>query len=630
MSEEEKDDENQEESEEFTEDKDMSNNQEDSEDEVLDNESKITKKEDKSEDISERMTPEKIEDQKKKEEQEEKSKDEEEPLEDPSEDLEEDEENRDVSEDVEYVSENEEEREPDIGDELTDEEDEKHSKLLDDYKITERGVPVRVEIKKLSGRYTPIYSLKYPQIPFLSPNEEATIKSNLLREFKPSALKYKDMEEYKNVQDRFESAVYNSLRGLEKQLSARDTKLLAVDLMNGMIGLGKIEIMLKDENLEEICVNQSKKRIYVYHKKYGWLKSNVTIGTEKEIRDLAEKIASRFGKELTVAKPVLDDAILVTGDRVTATLQPISSKGNTITIRKFRRAPWTIVDMISEDINTMSPEVAALIWMSIENEMNLMVAGGTASGKTSLLNSLLLFVPPSQRIVSIEDVREINLPDHLHWVPMAARESAGEKADKITVLRLMLAALRMRPDRIVLGEVRTTEEAQTLFEAADTGHSTYSTLHANRADGIFRRLLNPPINIPESMLGSLHLAIVQRRNKRTGARRTIEVAEIIVEGEGADVNVSHNILYSWDAETDKLNKVGESKRLIEEIKFSTGLSEEEINQDIKEKEKILRWMLDENIRGIREVGNVIRRYYENKEKLLNDIKSQVEIGLSED
>ena len=185
-----------------------------------------------------------------------------------------------------------------------------------------------------------------------------------------------------------------------------------------------------------------------------------------------------MGKEITTLNPLMD-AHLKTGDRVNATLFPISSKGNTITIRKFAVKPWTVTSLIKE--KTISYEGAALLWLAVQNEMSLLVTGGTASGKTSMLNMIANFFPPNQRIISIEDTRELMLPEILHWVPMETRLPNPEGKGGVEMLDLIVNSLRMRPDRIIVGEIRRKREAEVLFEAMRTGHSVYGTLHANNA-----------------------------------------------------------------------------------------------------------------------------------------------------
>ena len=215
---------------------------------------------------------------------------------------------------------------------------------------------------------------------------------------------------------------------------------------------------------------------------------------EEMIYDYASMIARKVGRQINVLNPMLD-AHLPTGDRVNSTVFPISQFGNTLTIRKFSKNPWTITNLIRS--KTVSPEVAALIWICIQNELSLIVSGGTGSGKTSFLNAMAGLIPANQRIISIEDTRELTLPSFLHWIPMNTREANPEGKGEVTMLDLMVNALRQRPDRILVGEIRRQREAEILFEAMHTGHSVYATLHADNSEQTISRLLNPPINIPK-------------------------------------------------------------------------------------------------------------------------------------
>ena len=156
---------------------------------------------------------------------------------------------------------------------------------------------------------------------------------------------------------------------------------------------------------------------------------------------------------------------------------PISVEGNTMTIRKFASKPWTVTDLINTQ--TISLDAASLIWMGIQYELSTLIAGGTATGKTSMLNAIANFFPPNQRIISIEDTREIQLPSFLHWIPMVTRLPNPEGKGEVSMLDLLVNSLRMRPDRILVGEIRRKREAEVLFEAIHTGHSVYATVHAN-------------------------------------------------------------------------------------------------------------------------------------------------------
>jgi len=422
------------------------------------------------------------------------------------------------------------------------------------------------------------------------------------------------------MKQRFKESAYEAIGKELPKITEDDKKVLSGHLIHEMLGLGRLEVILNDQNLEEIVINNSDTPVYVYHKTFGWLKSNLVIDSEEQIYNYASLIGRKIGRQITNLNPLMD-AHLMTGDRVNATLFPISTKGNSITIRKFRKDPWTITHFIDPKYKTISKEVAALLWLSIQYELNILVAGGTASGKTSLLNSLMPFIPTNQRILSIEDTRELRLPEFLHWVPVTTREPNTEGKGEVTMLDLLVNALRMRPDRVIVGEIRRQQEAEVLFEAMHTGHSVYATLHADRAEQVVRRLTNPPIDLPEALLEALHLVIVQYRHRRYGIRRTLEVAELI-PGERS-IAPRLEILYRWKPTTDTLEKVKNSIRLINEIRLHTGMTEEQMDKDIREKELILQWMLDNKIKTVNTVGMTIAEYYNDNKKLLDMIKDKV-------
>ncbi|MGB9635312.1 MAG: type II/IV secretion system ATPase subunit, partial [Candidatus Micrarchaeia archaeon] len=348
----------------------------------------------------------------------------------------------------------------------------------------------------------------------------------------------------------------------------------------------------------------------VYHKKYGWCMTNVTIKEEKSIQDYAAAIGRRVGRQINLLNPLMD-ARLMSGERVNATLFPISTSGNTITIRKFARNPWTPPLFIEH--NTVSLEVMAVLWQAIQNEMSILISGGTGSGKTSFLNALSTLFPPNQRVISIEDTREIYLPSFLQWVPLSTRLPNPEGKGEITMLDLMVNSLRMRPDRMIVGEVRRRHEAEILFEAMHTGHSVYATLHADNTEQTISRLTNPPIEIPKVMLHALDLIVVQYRNRRTGIRRTFEVAEIDNVGNA-------NIVYRWNPRTDKIEKVGEFVEFAHRISMYTGMTQKEMKEDIAEKSKVLDYMVRKGYRDVDTVGRIIAKYYNERDTLLSAIE----------
>lgn len=397
-------------------------------------------------------------------------------------------------------------------------------------------------------------------------------------------------------------------------------------LMQEMLGLGKIEFLINDPHLEEIVITSTKEPVRVYHKKHGWLMTNISPKTEDEIINYSNIIARRVGRQINVLTPLLD-AHIVTGDRANAVLYPISTKGNTITIRKFARDPYTIVDLIGND--TVNSEIAALLWLAIEYEMNVLISGGTASGKTVFLNACMPFVPPNHRIISIEDTRELMLPEFLYWCPLVTRTPNPEGKGEVSMLDLLVNSLRMRPDRIILGEIRRQKEAEVLFEAMHTGHSVYATVHADTANETIQRLTNPPINVPPNMLGSVNLNVIMFRDRRKSVRRVYQVAEYMSGKE----KITANILYRWVPETDKIVPHNKSLAFFDELSRHTGMSEKEIWEEIEKKKKILEWALKNNLRDLNSIGKIMNFYYTNPEKLkeiikenrINEIKQEAEI-----
>ncbi|MFH0738184.1 MAG: CpaF/VirB11 family protein, partial [Candidatus Micrarchaeota archaeon] len=271
--------------------------------------------------------------------------------------------------------------------------------------------------------------------------------------------------------------------------------------------------------------------------------------------------------------------------------------------------------------NAMSIEMGALLWQAMHYEMNVLVAGGTASGKTSALNALLSLIQPFQRIVTIEDTRELYLPTYQwNWVPLVTRTANPEGLGEVTMLDLMVNSLRMRPDRIVLGEVRRKREAEVFFEAMHTGHSVYSTVHADTGQQVLKRLIEPPIEIPESQVEDVHLLLVQYRDRRRNIRRTSEISEVLCGVSGPELNR----IYTWKPRTDAFESAKQPHRYQEELNLRTGMTEAEILSDQKDKGKVISWMLKNSLEGIEQVGRVMKAYYSD----MPSIVSAAEKGLN--
>lgn len=477
----------------------------------------------------------------------------------------------------------------------------------------ESHLSTQVKIHKSKTERRPTYNLEVEEI---SPYTRAYIdyQKSAISEMIPIAGQM-DKEEAKRI---FELRYNTIFKILKTDLDDNDETINSISqiMISEMYGLGKIEALIKDEKLEEIVINSSKNPVAVYHRKHGWLKTNIKLESEKETQNYSEAIARKVGRQISVLNPILD-AHLGTGDRVNATLNPISSEGNTITLRLFARNPWTMVSYLKPQNNSMSYEMAALLWQAIQFEMNIIIAGGTASGKTSALNGLLALVQPFQRIVTIEDTRELMLPSfQWNWVPLVTRQPNPEGAGEVTMLDLVVNSLRMRPDRIVMGEIRRKKEAEVLFEAIHTGHSVYATIHADTGAQVIKRLIEPPIEVPPAEVEDVHLVVVQYRDRRKNLRRTLEISEILPGDNKPELNRLHN----WKSRTDTFEAVKAPRRYVEQINLHTGYTEKEIAQDQADKTAILKWMVKNELDKVEEVGRVMRIYYAEPETILEAAK----------
>ncbi|MDP3026966.1 MAG: ATPase, T2SS/T4P/T4SS family [Nanoarchaeota archaeon] len=502
----------------------------------------------------------------------------------------------------------------DIKEKIKQKEKEKYKQgVLESYEIEVDKAKVRVEIKKETS--TTVYNLYVPEIGIATASLLNEIRNELVSATTISMKEIADPSAFKGIKKRFMDDAAKLIESNLPSLNPGMKEFLIGKLMQDMLGLGEIEFLINDPNLEEVVIPSSKEPIRVYHKKYGWLATNLKIQKEEEIVNYSNIIARRVGRQITVLTPLLD-AHLVTGDRVNSILYPIATKGNTITIRKFARDPYTIIDLINN--KTCDLDVATILWLAIEYEMNILISGGTASGKTVLLNACMPFIPPNHRIISVEDTRELMLPDFLYWCPLVTRTPNPEGKGEVTMLQLLINSLRMRPDRIVLGEMRRQEEAMVLFEAMHTGHSVYATVHADSAAETIARLTNPPLNIPPNLLKAVNLNVVMFRDRRRGIRRVLQVAEFQTSEDKAEPN----ILYRWIPEHDKTIKHSESSRFFEDISRNTGMSQSELSKDLEEKKKILSFLIKHNVRDLNEFGKVMNLYYTDKEMLMDAVRKE--------
>ncbi|MBN1940656.1 MAG: Flp pilus assembly complex ATPase component TadA [Candidatus Diapherotrites archaeon] len=478
-----------------------------------------------------------------------------------------------------------------------------------DYDFIVDNVPVKVCIYESPKEQRPVYHIKKPVTSAYTQVFLDSLKEDISEKIPIEVSDIIDKKKALKLKERFFTIARQELEKYLKTIPPHTLDVLAGLMLQSLYGLGDIELIMGDSNLEEIAVNNSYTPVTIYHKELGWLKTNVTLPTEDSISTYSSQIGRKVGREITTLTPILD-AHLISGDRVNATLAPISSMGNTITIRRFARKPWTIIDFIGKG-HTMNIEMASLLWMAMQYEMNIIIAGGTASGKTSTLNALSAFIPAYHRVVSIEDVREIMLPKYMqwNWVPLTTRNPNPEGLGEVSMLELMQSSLRMRPDRIIVGEMRKKKEAEVLFEAMHTGHSVYSTLHANSSHEVLRRLTESPMSIPPLQIEAIDLLVVQYRDRKKNVRRTYEISE--VETGVSEEHLQVNTIFKWQPRSDDWEAIDPASKFVRELNMHTGMTEAEITKDLQARAKILDWMLKNDLREINQVGSVMKLFYSN-------------------
>ena len=379
-------------------------------------------------------------------------------------------------------------------------------------------------------------------------------------------------------------------------------------IIRDFLGYGKIDPFMKDPLIEDISADGVNIPIYIWHRDYESLPTNVIFKTSSELNSFIIRLAYLAKKNISLAMPILD-ASLPDGSRIQMTYgSEITRRGSTFTIRRFRVDPLTISDLIS--LGTLSSEMAAYFWFSIENRASFLVAGGVAAGKTTLLNCLSMFIKPGLKLVSVEDTAELNLP-HENWIPSVARTGFGHNTSEtgnVTLFDLLKAAVRQRPDYLIVGEVRG-EEAYTLFQAMATGHLGMGTIHGESASSVIHRLESEPMNIPRPLLTMINAIPVQLRTEVDGkpVRRTLSITEIIGLDPKTKELLTHEV-YRWNPRNDSFTYAKRSFLLEENMKHK-GLTEKDVQEELHRRKTVLDWMVHKGIRNYPDVVSVIRDYY---------------------
>jgi flagellar protein FlaI len=383
------------------------------------------------------------------------------------------------------------------------------------------------------------------------------------------------------------------------------------------LGLGKIDPLGYDQWIEDISCDGVDVPVYVWHRRYESIPTNIKFETADELDAFALRLAYLCGSHVSIAKPMLD-ASMPDGSRINLTYgSEITSRGSTFTIRKFRLDPFTVTDIVN--FNTFSKEMAAYFWYAVENRVSILVAGGIAAGKTTALNCLSMFIKPDLKIVSIEETRELNLP-HENWIPAFTRTSFGISTGtaEITLFDLLKASLRQRPDYIIVGEIRGAE-AYTLFQAVSTGHLGMSTIHAESVESAVYRLESAPMNIPRTLIAGVDIFLVMKRIEYDGkpARRVVTASEIV----GLDPRsgeILTNEIFKWNSTNDTFDYTGRSY-ILEKIADKKGISVEQANEELQRRMALIDWMAKRNIRNYKDVSSMIRSYYEKPDAVLKGV-----------
>jgi flagellar protein FlaI len=422
-------------------------------------------------------------------------------------------------------------------------------------------------------------------------------------------------EDIKSDEDK-EKILTSKVRRIVKDY-AIDTSPLTLEKIlyytrRDFIKFGKIDPLMHDNNIEDISSNGYDIPIYLYHKKYTNMPTNVYF-IESELDSYVIRLAQRCGKHISIAEPMVD-ATMPDGSRIQMTLgTEVTTHGATFTIRKFSEVPITPVDLINW--NTFSAEEMAYLWLCIENNKSLIFSGGTASGKTSSLNAVSIFIPWQAKIISLEDTRELKLP-HPNWIPGVTRDSfTSDGKGTIDMYDLLRAALRQRPEYLLVGEVRG-KEALTLFQAMSTGHTTFSTMHADSVSGAIHRLENPPISVPRSMIQALNIMSIQAQTYVNGKRARLNMKLVeITDIDPTTRNIRTNDIFVWDALTDKFQRVGESKAL-NDILVRRGWDIKDLKKELSNRQKILDFMVNNKITDFNAISTIVHDYQVTPDKVL--------------
>jgi len=510
---------------------------------------------------------------------------------------------------------------------LEDYDPEKHGALVeltldDDYPFEEVELyPVYEPYSYIRISFNPSnHSYLYEALePEMSPGEEELFSEIKIRLAETLDVNLKELEEG-GAKKYLKDKIYNILWDYQIEIDTLSFTKILYHIYCEFMGYGKIDPLMHDPYLEDISCDGPYTPLYVYHRKYESIETNIFFDDENKLDSFVVRIAQICGRHISIADPLLD-ATMPDGSRIQLTLgREVTTRGSSFTIRKFKESPLTPPDLI--DYHTYSTSTIAYLWLAAENNKNIIFAGGTASGKTSSMNAISLFIPPETKIVSIEDTRELNLP-HPNWIAGVTRQTfTGGESGSIDMYDLLRAALRQRPEYMLVGEVRGAE-AYVLFQAMSTGHTTFSTMHADSVQSVVHRLENPPINVPRIMLQALDLIIiqVQVRIGEQRVRRTKSITEIV----GVDPRTGElltNEVFTWSASKDEYTYSGRSY-ILESVMHNHGWDEARAKEELKKRQEILEWARMKNVKHYEDVAKIVVTYYREPDTMMEIVRKEL-------
>ncbi|MFZ0891688.1 MAG: type II/IV secretion system ATPase subunit [Thermoplasmata archaeon] len=415
------------------------------------------------------------------------------------------------------------------------------------------------------------------------------------------------------------------LRTRQIALSPLSTERVIYYIQRDFVGYGPVDALILDPQVEDISCDGVDVPLFIFHGKYESVKTNVIFEDEDVTNSFIVSLGQRCGKAVSVSNPILDGTT-PEGHRVQATYaREITTRGASFTIRRFKERPFTPVDLVLA--GSANEDMIAYFWLAAEQGESLIICGGPAAGKTSTLNAIALFIPPTSKIVSIEDTREVNLP-HENWIPGATRSGTGDRgadgkaAGEVDMFDLVRAALRQRPNYIIVGEVRG-KETYTMFQAMATGHTTYSTMHADSVKSMVNRLENPPINTPRILLSALNNVIIQiqARTEKGVVRRLKQVLEIV--GFEPETNeLITNTVYEWDPATDKFVFKGHSF-LFDKIMEFKNYTTDDMDNELQRRVSVIKYLVDHKTNDYRQLWRIVSQYYKDPQEVMRRIAPEL-------